>query len=245
MKRALLGLLVVCCTMGLASVALAGDNDIAGISFHVTKPTQKAANCNDLPSFNNGPASIDSRGQSCPQGVGDFDVWVLVCNGSDSVGVGGVEFGIDYDGALGSGVDINTWRNCGFLQFPSDTWPEAGSGNIVTWAACQNTSSIPNDVDENGNIIFNHMVIAVAGVFNITAYGKDVLYSTPRPVTGLAKVASCAAVEDDITPPAGRIGQLGNAGFCKNVKGYNYCVRLDRQRLGTEDTTWGKIKSQY
>ena len=255
MKRALLGLLIVCLTMGLASVAFAGENAIAGISLHVTEPTAKAANCNNQPDFPDGPDSINPRGWPCfdfvddPNSSGktkvefvDFNIWLLVCNGSDSVGVAGLEVGLNYDGALGSGVDINSWQLCADLEFTSGSWPAQGSGTVITWEPsfnCQSTSSVPDTV-------FNHMVIAVAGVFNITAYGADFIDLIPRPVSGAAKIADCRAVEDDIT--ANKF-QLGRAGFCRN-SGKSWCEYLTPGPDGTflddaESTTWGKVKSMY
>lgn len=238
MKRALLGLLVVCCTMGLASQAFAGENAIAGLSLHLTKASGFANPCKkSQPTFNRGGDSIrDKIGCGSNQPT-DVDVWAVICNGSDSLGVKGAEWGIDYDGALGSGVDINSWFLCtNGLEFPMDGWPAAGTGTIVTWATCQNTSSIDTG-DE-----YNHQVIAVMGVFTVTTYGRAVMGITPRPVTGLAKVADCNAAEDIINgkvPP-----QLGYGGFCQGTKGYNFCGKASLLGPG-EQTTWGNLKSLY
>jgi hypothetical protein len=247
MKRALLGLLIACMTMGLASVASAGENAIAGISLHITKPVTKLP-CDNLPTYVKNPgtvgaAAIDSKGQPCPAGVGTFSVWLIVCNGSDSLGVAGLECGIEYDGALGSGVDIDSWTLCGDLEFSSGNWPAAGSGNLITWEPtfnCQDVSIPDPGLDAEGNRIFNHSVIATAGVFQVTSYGRDNLIITPRPVSGRAKVADCRNAEDDITFAVP--SQLGIAGFCRGLNGYNFCQPLD---LPTQGTTWGKIKSQY
>jgi hypothetical protein len=240
MKRALLGLLVVGCTIGLASVAFAGENAIAGISLHTTTTAAVANPCTKAPpTFPKGGDSIDDRYLKCTQGLGKvntLDLWVGVCNGSDSLGVKGVEFGIDYDGALGSGVDVDQWIKCSDgLEFPQDGWPAAGTGTIVTWTTCQIESSIDTG-DE-----LNHQVIAVAGVFRVTVYGRSYMSVTPRPVTGLAKVADCLAAEDVVS---GKMpSQLGIAGMCKGAKGYNFCgsSSLDQPEV----TTWGTLKSLY
>jgi hypothetical protein len=253
MKRALLGLLIGCLTMGLASIAMAGENAIAGISLHVTDVVFKNP-CLNAPVLD-GPDDIDTEGWPCPQSaknLASFSVWLLVCNGSDSLGVAGLECGIEYNGLLGQGIDIDSWTPCGDLEFTSGGWPAPGSGNIVTWDPvdnCQIESSVPDTV-------LNHMVIAVAGVFNVTLYGKDEFQITPRPVSGRAKIADCAAVEDDITDAVP--SQLGMASFCRGNTGggggYNFCERLDYgamaaaplwRGLPVETTTWGRIKGKY
>ena len=65
MKRALLGLFVACTTLGLASVALAGENANAGISLHITKPTAKATQCTSFTFHQNASDPFDSKGQPC------------------------------------------------------------------------------------------------------------------------------------------------------------------------------------
>jgi hypothetical protein len=275
MKRALLGLLVGCLTLGLASVVMAGNNDQAGVSLHVTKPPTKATRCDaDAPSWHKqGGRAIDPRGKSCFQGqTGDFDVWVVVCNGSDSIGVAGVEFGINYDGAQFSGIDVSAWRNCGDLEFPQAGWPDAGTGNIVTWDPdggpnpipggppippnCQNqpaefhgggaTGTGPGSGGGKvgqGQIGVPNSVIAIAGVFRVFINGLDQMEVTPRPVTGRLKVADCNAAEDDLTDAL--VPRGGIAVFCvdDSFTGYNYCA--DGALPAFSETTWGKIKSQY
>jgi len=225
--------------MGLASLAFAGENAIAGISLHLTdasgfnNPCKKA-----LPSFPKGGDSINDaircKGATKPN---DFDVWAVICNGSDSLGVRGGEWGIDYDGALGSGVDVNSWNYCtDGLEFPSDGWPGAGTGTIVTWTSCQDVAPVA----PNGDVL-SHQVVAVMGVFNVTTYGRSYMYVTPRPVTGFAKVADCGAAEDLIS---GNIpSQLGIGGFCQGAKGYNFCGV--KSLAPTTETTWGALKSLY
>lgn len=253
MKRAFLGLLIMCLTMGLASVAVAGENAIAGISLHVTPLVTKAP-CLNAPGFANGPGDIVTSEFPCPQAANQLrsvSVWLLVCNGSDSVGVAGMECGIEYNGALGRGVDVDQWLPCADLEFPVGGWPNPGGSNLITWdpgTNCQTMSSVPDTV-------YNHMVIAVAGVFNVTLYGKDEMHVTPRPVSGKATVADCAAVEDDITDAIP--SQLGFATFCRGAGskggGYNFCQFLEPMAglaplyhgLPLEKTTWGRIKSTY
>jgi hypothetical protein len=233
MKRALLGLLVACTTLGLASVALAGENANAGISLHITKPTAKAVQCVAFSAADNATDPFDTKGQPCSGGTASFDVWVVICNGSDSVGLAGAEFGIEYDGASGSGVDVEAWKTCADLEFPQDDWPASGSGNLVTWADCQMENLVQNPPQAR-------TAYAVAGVFSVSVYGQDQMEVTPRPVSGRMKVADCLAVEDDITDAL--VARGGIATFCTNRQGYNYCKG---KNLPGGDTTWGKLKSYY
>lgn len=234
MKRALIGLLLGCfMTMGLSAVALAGgDNASAAISVHITPMVTKLP-CNSQPS-----PTADTMVNSVGCGFEDgYSIWILVCNASDSTGIAGMEFGINYDGALLSGIDVDSWTMCADLEFPSDAdgistrWPEAGSGTIITWdrfVNCQNTLSQP---------YVPYTVIAIAGVLNVWTYSPDQLVITPRPITGFAKVANCAASEDRID---GLVpSHLGIGGFC--LPGYNPCGLA----TAVEPTTWGRVKQQY
>ena len=253
MKRALLGLLVGCMTLGLASVVFAGANADAGVSLHITSPPVKATNCDtDAPDFKGaGGQKIDTRGLPCFQGqTGEFDVWVLVCNGSDSIGVAGVEFGIEYDGASGSGVDVDNWTVCADLDFSSGGFPSAGGGNIVTWNRvenCQDTNAelhgSGKDADGNkgGKVEVPNSVIAVAGVLRVSIYGSDVMEVTPNPTNGRMKVANCNAAEDDLTDAV--VPRGGIAAFCSNFDGYNFCA--GGALAGAQETTWGNIKTLY
>jgi hypothetical protein len=119
----------------------------------------------------------------------------------------------------------------------SSGYPNAGGSNIVTWVAPENCQL----TNAGNNKFIRNTVYAVAGVFGVTAYGQDEMRIIPRPVSGRMKVADCNAREDDITDAASPRG--GVAVFCTtNRKGYTYC---DSRSLGTEETTWGRIKNQY
>ena len=252
MKRALLGLLVGCMTLGLASVAFAGANADAGVSLHITSPPVKATNCStDAPDFKgSGGKKIDTKGLPCFQGqTGEFDVWVLVCNGSDSLGVAGVEFGLEYDGATGSGVDVDRWTLCGDLDFDSGGFPGSGGGNIVTWVTPENCQATNAELhgggkDSEGNSGLQEVpnsVIAIAGVMRVYVWGSDVMEVTARPVSGKLAVANCVAAEDDLTGAV--VPRGGIAAFCSNFNGYNFCA--GGALAGSQETTWGNIKPLY
>jgi hypothetical protein len=247
MKRLALGLFVLGLTVGPASVVTAGDNENAGISLHITDAGAKATpNCDgESPSFFDsagrpaGGRAINDRTNDCGSGqTGSFDVWVLVCNGSDSVGVAGVEFGIEYDSALESGVDVEGWSLCGDLEFRSGPFPESGGGNVITWEPtfnCQVTNS-----EERHGVEVPRSVIAVAGAFRVSVFGGDQMAIVPRQSSGQLKVADCSAREDDLTNAVK--SRAGIAAFCRG-RSYNYCRR--GVLAGTVETTWGAVKALY
>jgi hypothetical protein len=128
----------------------------------------------------------------------------IVVAEADSQGIAGAGFGIDYDGEPGSGIDIlDGWNLCATgLQFPSDTWPAAGSGNLFTWDGCPHTPLPAGGVQ------------AVAGGFYVYAYSDDVFRITehtklPNPSL---KVIACANHQYDIDPATG----VGSAVFSNN-----------------------------
>jgi len=238
MKRALLGLLVGCMTLGLASAAMAGENAQAGISLHITKPAAKTV-CGEMP-YNAGTSNPFTTFAKPCTATDIWNVWVVVCNASDSLGVAGAEFGIEYDAATGSGVDVTQWQLCADLQFQSDFWPEAGSGNLVTWEPDINCQTAALDVANPGPF----PAYAIVGLFSVTTWGKDQMEVTTRPSSGRMKVADCLAQEDDIT--GALVARGGIAMFCGSPakrKGYDYCQTGSLNDI--EESTWGRIKAQY
>lgn len=251
MKRALLGLLIGCLTMAFAaSGALAGENAQAGIAFHIDKKivtTKGWIACDNAPDFftggrPQGAQAFNVKEANCPGDFGDFNVWVVVCGGSDSVGVAGVEYNIEYDYATGSGVDVQVWSSCTDLQFPSANFPYSPmSGTVQTFdriTNCQRQSEV-TDLGSKTEIL-PYTVYAVLGYMRVHVYGADEMKAAPRYVTGKLKVADCESKEDDVTA---RMESRGSATFCTNRKGYNPCY--SPAGLGTEPTTWGKVKTLY
>jgi len=230
MKRALLVLICGCLVVGVAPAVYAGvTNASACISTHIGPSITKLP-CDNQPSLNrfNIVTRVDV-GVNCLDE--DWNIWLLVCNGSDSLGIAGMEFGIDYDGALGSGMDVNAYTLCGDLEFPNPNFPDAGTGNIITWIPQTNCQ------DQNSEPFVAGSVIAIGGVLNVQLYSPDQLSITPRPVSGFAKVADCNSAETNIT---GLVpSHLGVAGFC--MPGYNPCFAP----TPVEDTTWGRLKGKY
>ena len=238
MKRALIALLLGCVTVMLASVAIAGQeqNDGASITVHIGPWVPALNHCDPVPLTN---STVITEVNDCDPATGWYTVYVLVCNGSDSLGVAGLEYGIDYDGLESSGMDIWTWTSCTDLEFPQGDgagpgadWPDAGTGNLQTWdytINCQNTLSEP---------YVPRTVIAIAGAFEVQLFGPDLFYITPRPATGYAKVGDCFGAEYDITNEVP--SHLGVGAFCLG-QGYNPCGAP----TPVKPATWGQIKQQY
>ena len=145
------------------------------------------------------------------------------------MGVAGVQFGIDYDGANGAGCDVSSWRSCADLEFQGTGWPGDYTGNLVTWDFGDNCQ-LGEDV--------GGLAPVLVGVFEVITYSGDTFSIIPRPVDGLAKVADCTAAENDLT---GNVpSALGTVTFGAGT-GYNPCSAP----VPVARTTWGSIKTLY
>jgi hypothetical protein len=154
--------------------------------------------------------------------------YFLVCNGSDSLGIAGMEFGIAFPPELA----VGTPTACGDLDFPQAGWPASGSGILITWEGsthCQNQNSEP---------FVSGSVIAIGASMYCYAYAPSQLAVTPGPVSGKLKVADCGAAETNLTNliPS----RFGIAGF-GGAASYKSCTPV----VPVRETTWGRIKTQY
>lgn len=207
--------------MVLPSAAIAGGNPDAMLALHVTPRVTKAVCSTALPT--EGCSGFTTESSS----PGFFSIFVCAA-GIDSLGIAGAQFGVDYADGQSVGCDISAWYSCTDLQFEENNWPQAGTGNLVTWEPslnCQNPTDLTSAV--------------LIGVFDVTAYSGDVFTLTPRPVDGKAKVADCTAAENDIT--AADPSRLGVVTF-GTTGGYNPCLSAT---VPVRPTTWGNIKQMY
>jgi hypothetical protein len=142
-------------------------------------------------------------------------VYALVVQGSQVEGIAGVEFGIDYDGAPQSGVDIYSWHPCADAETPDAGWPAPGTGNVLTFNSATNCQTA-------GNTIID--AVAVLGYFYTGAYTADLFRMTPHPGSGVGTVLNCADVADTVKastdPSCTRFGALG---FGSGMWGINPC----------------------
>ena len=157
---------------------------------------------------------------------------LAVFNGDPDLGIAGVSCGIDYDGGVGSGVDVVEWTLCtDGLQFPNGGWPEPGAGNRITWNNVEGCQT--NEPDGDG-------VTAIAGFFYVIAYSDDRmsvienrrLDSGPEFV-----VTECNPPVEFPLDPENRAGWLGFSDS-GGEEGKLPCVEKSA-------TTWGRIKNTY
>lgn len=123
--------------------------------------------------------------------------YVVVTDFDTDLGLTGIQFGIEYDAAPGKGVDILRWQKCSTLEFASKSWPEAGTGTLLTW-------------DRNRECEKEDPV--VVGAFLVEAKTEGQLSLVARPVDGIAAVAACTASVTDVNQSISRI-QTKNLGW--------------------------------
>jgi hypothetical protein len=211
------------------------------ILLHLTHPTTKGILC-DRGTLTDCTQAV-VNGDLYPNGKSYF-LFVEVGRGDSMPSLGGVQLGIDYDPAPGSGVDVFTWTYCGDMHYastagPHGGWPAPLSGNTITWNVRSNCQTSP---------------VAVAGYFYMAAYSPDVFHVIPRPADRMALVADCQAVES--MPLALR--SLGRVAFSSGAAtpGCNPCVEnctttsprgnpIKPQEVPTVPVTWGAIKMLY
>ena len=234
MKRALLAVLLGCIALSFGSLAMAGQNEQAAIAVHLVPWAKSLDVCTEpyRPTSNH---NINEQVGDC--GATDYWAYVLVCNGSDinpndpqwpGTGVGGAEFGLNY----GPNLTLGSMNYCSDLNFAEPGFPSTpNTGVLAIWDSGANCQS------QQADIGVPNSVIAIVGAVQVTANGPDQLQVIPRPTSGVAKVADCAAAEDDITSKTP--SHLGIGGFCDT--GYDPCFAP----TPTEETTWGGVKSLF
>jgi hypothetical protein len=203
----------------------------AKICLHVKSATSKNPCGDPLPSCD----QVVTNGGLYPQ---THNVFVLVSNGFtnglSTSGVAGLQFGIEYDGAPQSGVDIYSWAPCADLEYPMSGWPSSGTGTLIIWDRFNHCQHQEPGGPGTG-------VAATAGYFYMAAYTPDILRITPRQVDGAAKVANCNSSEsilvDETHNPSP--SPLGTAGF--GAPGYNPCTMV----IPVLPTTWSQIKTLF
>lgn len=220
-----IALLGACALLHAGTPARANGNDDSRLALHLL-PVSPGNACGSA-AARPGCGGLLTAGQTEPH---EYFAYVLVMKGNATEGIGGLQFGIDYDNAPTRGVDIYYWNSCTTLQFPMPNWPASGSGNLLTWdpnVQCQRTEP---DGPGTG-------VVAVAGYFYLGAYSPDVLRLTPRPADGKAKVIDCTTATESLLE-GGAVhhdpSHLGYASFSVDgsVPGYNPCAAPTQVQCG-------------
>lgn len=173
-----------------------------------------------------------------------YYAFVCIIDADATLGISGLQFGVEYNRSNSRGVDIFDWNKCGTLEFPtngSQWYKNAGGGNLVTWDV---TRGCPRD-EPGGS---GTGVVVVAGYFYLSAYSDDRLKITKRPVDNFAKIADCEGQEYGVEgfgfnyprPHLGYAtfssdpGASANAGY--NPCGDNQFVRTTISKLKAGDT---------
>jgi hypothetical protein len=217
--------------LALAAPVYAGSNDQAKIAAHLApSPTGKAPQpCARIesPPCNPGDTTLVVRGS-----IGqNYDVFLLVADGSPIAGVAGASFGISYNGEEGTGLDISSWTLCADLEFPGGpagiSWPGSGSGNVITWDrtnSCQDESSV-GDHDAG--------VTTLLGVLSVYAYSHDLLSITPRQYVTMhdLQVVDCTSSASNIAYPE----HVAKIEFGTGTNAFDPCFSADSLAPGTSN----------
>jgi hypothetical protein len=205
------GIFVTLLTFLGAASALAAGNSEAKLMLHALSITTK----NPCTRVANLPATCTGyQVGNLPLYPPTLFVYALVVNGSRTEGMAGASFGINYDGALLSGVDIYGWYLCADSDLPTPGWPATGTGNTISFtpARCQT----------GGNTAVGG--VATLGYFYCGAYTSDMMRVTTHPETNGASVTSCAGAIDYVLDSDASCTHLGALGFGTRT-GINPCGR--------------------
>jgi hypothetical protein len=201
---------------------LEASNPQAAIGLHITE-AGSISPCGPLGLTR---SNLETSSQfTSPPGGPYFHVYLLVCNGSTTSGVAGLDCGIDYL----TGVSVFSWQLCATTELPSSGWPAAGGSNRISWdqgTSCQNSPSESGDLDS---------VIGVAGFFYLATYAATQMGVVPNG-SGQARVEDCAGVWSDLYPSA--YSKLSTVGWQQG--GYNACSPFV---IPTRTLTWSAVKS--
>lgn len=208
---------LVACLFPLAP-ARALPNDNARLALHLAPRTTKNT-CNwtgaTVPCN-----QVVTRGGLYPANL--YYAYLLVVDGDPSAGVGGLDVGVNYDGAAGVGVEVFSWSLCASLELPDLGWPASGGGDLIAWdglTRCQRNE--PGGVGTG--------VTAIAGYFYMAAYSEDVMRLAIDPFANrqYAMVADCGNHEYVLEGRGVHFNQshLGSAQFSAsgNLDGYRPC----------------------
>ena len=188
-----------------------------------------------------GPHSADeivTEAIAKSDGSAQYSVYVLasprvVANGLD--GLKGVQIGIDHSGSTTPPTDLRIWdwHTCSDAEWPTDTWPNSGAGNTITWVSC------------------NFAPLLTVGAFTVTAYAPASMAIAGYPATGLVKTANCNAAEEVANDTVGldRVGWISMGGAARGLdrNGCNPAIEscVAQPVVPARPTTWGKVKSLY
>ncbi len=229
--------------IGVSSVsAWAGTNPNAVFALHAKAHTTKPVSICTTRSPNSGtPIPCTSYVTQWPLAT-SADVYLVVARGDSVTGIVGASCGVQYNQAVGMGVDMHGWTLCADLESisagPNGGWPNSGGGNRMTWVAstnCQRT------------VAGDQGVHAVAGAFYVYAYGTDVLNLTENKNVAFPElaVANCSGHTDHL--PWARVAFVTfSAGGV--LEGCNPCTEPNascERPVPALPTTWSNLKQRF
>lgn len=201
-----------------AGIAESAGNENAKIALHLQPvPSGKALPVCDrkpTPPCNHGESHLAVNGSI---GVA-YDAYLIVFDGDSTSGISGAVLGLQY----GNNLAVGPWWLCADLEFSGGpigvSWPQSGSGNVITWNSTSNCQRTPAPGDLDGG------VTAVLGALYVYAYASDTLDITPRQYVASPDfaVSDCSAAGSSLSYPsaAGRV-VFGSEG------GYDPCAEAD------------------
>ncbi len=162
-----------------------------GVGFHVAPASGRyGSGCADsIPAC----GEFATAGPLMPQEV---YVYVIALEGAGA-GISALEFGISYEEAAQSGLDVFQWFGCAAQEIPTRDWPAPGSGNTIFWQ--RGYDCLPGSQ-------------ATAGYFHCGAYSADVLRFAPHPASEALRVVDCAGTAA-VLDPDGPFAPVGTAMF--------------------------------
>lgn len=230
MKRVLATAILACFALvAVTTMANAAGNNNAKIMLHGLSVTTKSQ-CTRTQNVPATCAGYDA-GVNLPLYPSLRYLYLLAVNGSQAEGIAGIECGI----ATTADFAVYNWALCATLEFqtPGTPWGANGSGNLITWDSV-------NKCQVGGNA--NIGAVAVAGYFYCAGYAPTCVTVTPRPVSGFAKVANCASIEDIVYVGDDAHTFLGRACF-GGTGGINPCGR--QNVVPVENATWSGVKTIF
>ncbi len=152
---------------------------------------------------------------------GAIQVFVLLAReGGFPNGVGGLQFGIEYD----ESVRVLGWSQCsGGAEIPSDDWPASGSGNALTWRqGCHEPMG----------------EVAIAGLLVVEAPLDGELRIIADPRVGMTLWADCSAELAEICPGNGDTFNLDEPAV-------PICGDQCDDTVPVHEASWSAIKDRF
>ncbi len=214
----------------------------ARVALHVVSALQ----CDLNPAGRCGACRPDNQGIPCS----DYNlqwplfsgarVYLVVAQADPTAGVAGLSCGIDYSAPYGD-VDVFGWTLCADLEFansgPNGTWPQAGSGNRITWDFLDNCQR---------GLVGADGVHAVAGCFYVYAYAPGMLQVTTNNnlvTPPELAVADCSQQVCATYLPPERAGSVSFGDTF--APGCNPCLAPCATAVPVERHTWGRLKQGF